>query len=91
MKIISICLLILIIDNLDSFFPTSIRKFAASVGSKILPEKRDKKFIDFDTEKLCSHVCINYFVEGKLFENCTTVLILHKKNFLLILIFFFNI
>ncbi|VDN50832.1 unnamed protein product [Dracunculus medinensis] len=51
--------------DLNSFFPTSIRKFAASVGSKILPEKRDKKFIDFDTEKLCSHVCINYFVEGE--------------------------
>ncbi|MCP9264410.1 Ribosomal protein L37 domain containing protein [Dirofilaria immitis] len=41
----------------------TLRNYAA-VGSKILPEKEDKGFIDLNTEKLCSYVCVNYLVEG---------------------------
>ncbi|CAG9537230.1 unnamed protein product [Cercopithifilaria johnstoni] len=36
----------------------------ATVGSKIIAEKEDKSFIDLNTEKLCTHVCVNYLIEG---------------------------
>lgn len=36
----------------------------AAVGSKIIGEKEDISFIDLNTEKLCSRVCINYLLEG---------------------------
>ncbi|VDK22862.1 unnamed protein product [Anisakis simplex] len=37
----------------------------ASASSKVIAEKDDKSFIESDVEKLCSHVCINYFVQGE--------------------------
>uniref|UniRef100_A0A915PZI6 Large ribosomal subunit protein mL54 n=1 Tax=Setaria digitata TaxID=48799 RepID=A0A915PZI6_9BILA len=43
--------------------PMLLRNYA-SVGSKIFPEKEDKGFIDLNTEKLCTHVCVNYLIEG---------------------------
>uniref|UniRef100_A0A0R3RKB0 Large ribosomal subunit protein mL54 n=1 Tax=Elaeophora elaphi TaxID=1147741 RepID=A0A0R3RKB0_9BILA len=36
----------------------------AAVGSKIIAEKEDKSFIDLNAEKLCTHVCVNYLLEG---------------------------
>lgn len=40
-----------------------LRNYAA-VGSKIIAEKEDKGFIDLNTEKLCTHVCVNHLIEG---------------------------
>lgn len=44
------------------------RRNYAAVSSKIIPEKEDKGFIDLNTEKLCTRVCVNYFLEGR-FKN----------------------
>ncbi|KAL3997664.1 Mitochondrial ribosomal protein L37 family protein [Acanthocheilonema viteae] len=35
-----------------------------AVGSKIIAEEGDKSFIDLNTEKLCTRVCVNYLLEG---------------------------
>ncbi|VDM92643.1 unnamed protein product, partial [Litomosoides sigmodontis] len=40
----------------------SLRNYA-SVSSKIIPEKGDRSFIDLNTEKLCTHVCVNHLIE----------------------------
>lgn len=52
-----------VIEFFVSVFVMMSRNYA-SVGSKIIPEKEDRSFIDLNTEKLCSHVCVNYLIEG---------------------------
>ncbi|VDM21086.1 unnamed protein product [Wuchereria bancrofti] len=36
----------------------------ATISSKIIAEKEDRSFIDLNTEKLCTHVCVNYLLDG---------------------------
>lgn len=36
----------------------------AAVGAKVVPTKVDKSAIEEDAEKLATHVCINYFIQG---------------------------
>ncbi|KAI6238348.1 hypothetical protein M3Y99_00696700 [Aphelenchoides fujianensis] len=36
-----------------------------AVGSKVVPQKDDKTFVEADAKKLCEYVCVNYFVEGE--------------------------
>ena len=43
---------------------TSTRSYAAPVGGKVVAAKLDKSFVETDAEKLASHVCINFYIQG---------------------------
>ncbi|ETN76712.1 hypothetical protein NECAME_03382 [Necator americanus] len=42
-----------------------IKRSFASVSTKVVPTKVDKSAIEEDAEKLATHVCINYFIQGE--------------------------
>ncbi|EPB73507.1 hypothetical protein ANCCEY_07372 [Ancylostoma ceylanicum] len=42
-----------------------ITRSYAAVSAKVVPTKVDKSAIEEDAEKLATHVCINYFIQGE--------------------------
>ncbi|RCN50319.1 hypothetical protein ANCCAN_03541 [Ancylostoma caninum] len=43
----------------------AITRTYAAVSAKVVPTKVDKSAIEEDAEKLATHVCINYFIQGE--------------------------
>ncbi|CAI4223133.1 unnamed protein product [Auanema sp. JU1783] len=43
----------------------AVRNLAAPVGGKVVGGKIDKSFVSDEAEKLATHACINFYVQGE--------------------------